>query len=77
MRGALKRRRRTEQAPAPKPRAAEAGGATTAAPPACGLLTCPHCGLRLETLAFRCPRCLGDIPLGCSGNCRACGKAGR
>ena len=37
----------------------------------CALLTCPHCGLQLESLAFRCPRCLHDIPLGCSGNCHA------
>jgi hypothetical protein len=44
--------------------------------PACGLLICPDCGLRLETLTLRCPRCLGTIPLGCSGNCKQCGKQG-
>ena len=43
---------------------------------ACGLLTCPECGLRLETLTLRCPRCHATIPLGCSGNCAECGKAG-
>lgn len=45
------------------------------APSQCGLLTCPHCALRLETLTLRCPRCRADIPLGCGGNCGACGKA--
>lgn len=43
-------------------------------PRQCGLLTCPECGLELETLVLRCPRCLATIPLGCSGNCRECGK---
>jgi hypothetical protein len=41
----------------------------------CDLLTCPECGLRSETLTLRCPRCRADIPLGCGGNCSACGKA--
>lgn len=66
MRGLLKRRAQAESMPAP---------AATPTPASCGLLACPHCGLQLETLAFRCPRCLGHLPLGCSGNCRACGKA--
>lgn len=80
MRGLLRRRRPA----APSTPAAVAGtpGATatrpatvaSAGPSACGLLKCPHCGLRLETLALRCPRCRTDIPLGCSGDCRACGK---
>jgi len=66
MRSLLKRR--------PKTKAVTAGPHPAAT---CGLLTCPHCGLRLETPAFRCPRCLEDIPLGCGGNCRECGKASR
>ncbi len=49
---------------------------TTQAPAQkCGLLTCPECGLQLETLTLRCPRCLATIPLDCSGNCSECGKA--
>jgi hypothetical protein len=73
MRGVLKRRR-------PASEHAAAGGPAAGAgpePTSCGLLTCPHCGLRLETLVFRCPRCLEDVPLGCSGDCRSCGKARR
>jgi hypothetical protein len=50
-------------------------GASPAASVTCGLLTCPGCGLQLETLVLRCPRCRAEIPLGCSGNCRDCGKA--
>jgi hypothetical protein len=71
--------RRAEEAPAGGRRATggrpglpdRRSGASAAG---CPLLTCSHCGLKLETFAFRCPRCLGDIPLGCSGNCRSCGK---
>jgi hypothetical protein len=51
----------------------ETGAQSTAA---CGLLTCPECGLRLETLTLRCPRCRATIPLGCGGNCSECGKTG-
>ena len=77
MRGVLKRRGRAPQVtPTSSPPAvSEAPGAAGAAPSQCGLLTCPHCSLRLETLALRCPRCRADIPLGCGGNCSACGKA--
>jgi hypothetical protein len=73
MRGVLKKGRRAGVAPPP---AAPDYPAAAAAPSAagCPLLTCSHCGLKLETFAFRCPRCLGDIPLGCRGNCRSCGK---
>jgi hypothetical protein len=64
MRGMLKRGAAT----APHP------GASPTARTTCGLLTCPGCGLQLESLVLRCPRCRADIPLGCSGNCRECGK---
>jgi hypothetical protein len=88
MRGVLTRRGRAPQAtPTPsQPAVAAATGAARgaaegaavaadAAPSKCGLLTCPRCGLRLETLTLRCPRCRADIPLGCGGNCSTCGKA--
>ena len=44
------------------------------APQSCGRLTCPECGLQMQALRLRCPRCLATIPLGCSGNCSECGK---
>ena len=37
-------------------------------------LTCPQCGLVLESFALRCPRCLEPLPLGCDGNCKECGR---
>ena len=63
---------------AAEPTLAAAPGAAAAAkatPSTCGLLTCPNCGLGMETLTLRCPRCRADIPLGCGGNCSTCGKA--
>ena len=71
MRGVLKTARRQADAAESADAAAPAGGAQSQ----CGLLTCPQCGLRLDTLALRCPRCRADIPLGCGGNCSTCGKA--
>lgn len=67
MRGLLKSRRRPQAPTVPE----------AAAPAACALLRCPQCGLELETLALRCPRCRADIPFGCGGDCRSCGKASR
>jgi hypothetical protein len=70
MRGLLKRGTATATPDAdPRQDASQAARAT------CGLLTCPGCGLQLESLVLRCPRCRAEIPLGCSGNCRECGKA--
>lgn len=37
-------------------------------------MTCPKCGMQMDTPALRCPRCLEPLPLGCSGDCRSCGK---
>jgi hypothetical protein len=37
-------------------------------------MTCEQCGLVVEKLVLRCPRCLAAMPLGCGGNCKACGK---
>jgi hypothetical protein len=71
MRGLLKRGVATAILDAdPRPDASPTPRAT------CGLLTCPGCGLQLESLVLRCPRCRADIPLGCGGNCRECGKTG-
>jgi hypothetical protein len=39
-------------------------------------MTCEKCGLVLEKPTLRCPRCLAPMPLGCSGNCKECGKKG-
>lgn len=69
MRGLLKSRRRPQAAATPMTEGA--------APATCALLRCPQCGLELETFALRCPRCRADIPFGCSGDCRSCGKASR
>jgi hypothetical protein len=52
------------------------GQSVAAAPSACGLLACPTCGLHLETLALRCPRCRATIPLGCDGDCSRCATRG-
>jgi len=37
-------------------------------------VSCPKCGLVLTQFSLRCPRCLEPLPLGCSGDCKKCGK---
>ena len=37
-------------------------------------MRCEKCGLVVQKPTLLCPRCRAAMPLGCSGNCKECGK---